>query len=52
MFVIFKTIKQDFVFNNLPLFEDDKHIILDFSILMILYNNMFDKKLSKAPPQF
>jgi hypothetical protein len=26
MFVIFKTSNKDFVLNNLPLFDDDKHL--------------------------
>jgi len=55
MFVIFKTLIKDFAFNNLPLFDDNKHVTISFDFLWsntIFGNFLRSKFIIKAPPQF
>jgi len=55
MFVIFKTSIKDFAFNNLPRFDDNKHVNFSFDSLWsntIFGNFLRNKFIIKTPPQF
>jgi hypothetical protein len=55
MFVIFKTSIKDFAFNNLPLFDDNKHVKISFDFPLIKYDFwqfLRNKFIIKTPPQF
>jgi len=55
MFVIFKTSIKDFAFNNLPHFDDNKHVKISFDSLWsntIFWQFLRNKFIIKTPPQF